>query len=88
MPAALNLTGQRFTRLTVFEKVSKTSGGQWKYKCVCDCGKETVVATGFKIRTASSPYNDATTNNWTATYDAPQKPFVGSNHVQGKAQAN
>lgn len=46
------------------------------------------LAGGFKIRTASSPYNDAATNNWTATYETPQKPFVGSNKVPGKAQGN
>jgi hypothetical protein len=45
-------------------------------------------AGGFKIRTASSPYNDAATNNWTATYSTPQKPFVGSNKVPGTAQGN
>lgn len=44
------------------------------------------LATGFKIRTASSPYNDATTNNWTATYSG--KPTVGSNHVPANAQGN
>lgn len=47
MPIALELTGQKFTRLTVGEKVGKTNGGQWRYKCTCDCGKETVVATGW-----------------------------------------
>jgi len=46
------------------------------------------VAGGFKIRTASSPYNDAASNSWTATYTSPQKPFVGSNKVPGTAQGN
>ena len=46
------------------------------------------LAGGFKLRTASSPYNDSATNNWTATYSTPQKPFVGSNAVPGKAQGN
>ena len=50
------------------------------------------LANGFKIRTASAPFNDSSASgrraNWTATYSTPQKPFVGSNHVQGKAQAN
>lgn len=47
MPAALNLTGQRFTRLLVHERVGKTQRGQWKYRCVCDCGNEIVAATGW-----------------------------------------
>lgn len=46
------------------------------------------VAGGFKIRTASSPYNDVASNSWTATYSTPQKPFVSSNSVPGKAQGN
>jgi hypothetical protein len=46
------------------------------------------LANGFKIRTASSPYNDVASNSWTATYTTPQKPFVGSNKVPGKAQGN
>ncbi len=47
VPAALNLTGQRFTRLTVHERSGKTQRGQWKYRCVCDCGKELDAATGW-----------------------------------------
>ena len=42
MAKALNIAGQRFGRLTVIERVeSPRAQAQWR--CVCDCGKETVV---------------------------------------------
>lgn len=36
-----NLVGQKFGKLTVIEKTEKYKGHS-KYKCVCDCGKETI----------------------------------------------
>jgi hypothetical protein len=45
------------------------------------------LATGFKIITASSPYNQAGTRNWTATYNG--KPTVGGGtHAPALAQGN
>ena len=42
MAKAINIAGQRFGRLTVIERVeSRRAQAQWR--CVCDCGKETVV---------------------------------------------
>lgn len=42
MAKAINIAGQRFGRLTVIERVeSPRAQAQWR--CVCDCGKETVV---------------------------------------------
>lgn len=46
MPKALNLVGQKFHKLTVLERAGKTPAGQWMYKCLCDCGQETVTRTG------------------------------------------
>lgn len=43
------------------------------------------LATGFKIRTASTSYNASASNTWTATYASPQKPTVGP---KGRAPAN
>ena len=43
----IDLTGQKFTRLLAIEKVGKTQSGQYKYKCVCDCGNKIVVAGGY-----------------------------------------
>lgn len=40
MPAAINLTGERFGRLTVIERVG-TQCGHVLWLCKCDCGKET-----------------------------------------------
>lgn len=41
---ALNLEGQRFTRLTVLRRVENNKKGQSRWLCKCDCGKEVVVA--------------------------------------------
>lgn len=52
MSHLIDLTGQRFGRLTVIEKVpSKTSNARWK--CLCDCGKETTVL-GTTLRRGES----------------------------------
>lgn len=42
-------------------------------------------AGGFKLRTASASYNQAGTNNWTATAGL---RFIGTNKVPNKAQTN
>ncbi len=41
----LNLTGQRFGRLTVIEP-APNMGKRTAWRCRCDCGRETVVTTG------------------------------------------
>lgn len=46
MPKALNLVGERFGKLLVLERAGKTSAGQYTYKCLCDCGEETIARTG------------------------------------------
>lgn len=52
MSHLIDLTGQRFGRLTVIEKVpSKTTNARWK--CLCDCGKETFVL-GTTLRRGQS----------------------------------
>lgn len=55
MPKLNDLTGQRFGRLTVIERaenyISKNGKSQQKtrWKCICDCGKYTIVhATSLK----------------------------------------
>ena len=47
---SMDLTGQRFSRLTVIsraeDKVDKNSGSRSVcWRCVCDCGNETIVRT-------------------------------------------
>lgn len=45
-PNALDLIGKKFGRLIVLERADKTPGAQQRWKCLCDCGKETFVTTG------------------------------------------
>lgn len=42
---AKDLTGQKFGRLTVIERAGSDKKWQARWKCLCDCGKETVVTT-------------------------------------------
>lgn len=49
MARILDLTGQRFGRLTVVElshKVQTPTGKRFYWQCVCDCGNETTVTVG------------------------------------------
>lgn len=41
----IDLKGQRFGKLTVLERVEK-SRGCWEWRCLCDCGNETIASTG------------------------------------------
>lgn len=41
----VDLTGQRFGRLTAMVPVGKSRGGNYLWDCVCDCGAHTVVAS-------------------------------------------
>lgn len=44
-----DLTGWKFGRLTVIEKAEKDKYGHWKWRCICDCGKETIAyAAGLR----------------------------------------
>lgn len=42
----LNLVGQVFTRLTVIEKLAGVPGRGTQYRCICECGEETLAFTG------------------------------------------
>lgn len=41
----IDLTGERFGRLTVIEEAGRSNGRQVLWKCQCDCGKECVVVS-------------------------------------------
>lgn len=43
MPNLIDLTGQRFGRLTVIERAGNDNNGSPKWKCKCDCGVKKVV---------------------------------------------
>lgn len=42
MSRVIDITGQRFERLTAVEKIGKTNQGNALWKCKCDCGNEIV----------------------------------------------
>ena len=46
MSKFIDLTGQKFGRLTVIGRADKNKGGQWKWNCKCECGKPTIVIAG------------------------------------------
>jgi len=52
MPSYLDITGQRFGRLTALEPV-KRHPKQMHWRCRCDCGEERIVAGG-KLRYGST----------------------------------
>lgn len=49
MHKKLDLTGQRFGRLTVIEESGRDNFRQVMWKCKCDCGNE-VVVRGYQLR--------------------------------------
>lgn len=42
----LDLTGQKFGRLTVIEQIGISKDGQKTYKCKCECGTEKIITSG------------------------------------------
>jgi hypothetical protein len=55
MPAALELTGQRFGRWTVLERAGANNHGKVLWKCQCDCGEiQQVIGSSLKNRTTKS----------------------------------
>ena len=45
MGKLIDLTGQKFGRLTVLTRKGKTKSGNAKWLCQCECGKETIVSS-------------------------------------------
>jgi len=45
-----DLTGKRFNRLVVLKRVENGNGFKSRWKCLCDCGNETIVA-GTNLKT-------------------------------------
>lgn len=42
----IDLTGQKFGKLTVIKKAKKDKWGQYQWLCKCECGKKTIVKGG------------------------------------------
>lgn len=49
MRKPLDLTNKKFNYLTVTEQMSRDQYGNLLYKCICDCGKETVTRSTYLI---------------------------------------
>ena len=50
MGKAIDLTGQKFGRLTVIKTVGKTKSGGYRWLCQCDCSHY-VSVDGYDLRT-------------------------------------
>lgn len=53
MSRALDLTGQRFGRLSILERGENDTRGNSQWKCVCDCGT-TKIVRGYDIASGAS----------------------------------
>lgn len=49
MSSLIDITGDRFGRLTVIRREANSKGGQARWLCKCDCGKDTIVL-GTELR--------------------------------------
>jgi len=55
MPKALDLSGQKFNKLTAIERTTNSPFGSARWTCRCDCGNTaTVVAASLKNNTIKS----------------------------------
>lgn len=50
MAKALELTGQRFGRLTVIERAENNKRGDTMWLCQCDCGNTTIIVKGAYLK--------------------------------------
>lgn len=53
MRKIIDLTGQKFNMLIVKEYIGKDQRGTSKWKCLCDCGKETIVL-GYSLENGNT----------------------------------
>lgn len=53
MPRKVNILGTRFYRLCVIEEMEADHRGEIQWKCLCDCGVETIV-TGYNLRSRNT----------------------------------
>lgn len=75
MGKMIDITGQRFGKLTVIENAGKLDGRRYSWKCHCDCGKECVVE-GVRLRSGNTKscgcgkYDGLTKHNEQQSLDA------------------
>jgi hypothetical protein len=53
MPKCIDLTNQKFNRLTVIRRVENSNHGKSRWLCRCDCGTNTIVKSN-DLRTANT----------------------------------
>lgn len=49
-----NLTGQRFGRLIVLGTWPPVPGGRTRWRCLCDCGQETIVGSAHHLTSGNT----------------------------------
>ncbi len=74
MGTKLDLTGQKFGRLTAVKEVGLNSAGVYKWLCVCDCGREHIVR-------ASNLRNGNTSSCGCLNKDAVKKAVTKHGHT-------
>ena len=47
MPRLVDVMGKKFGRLTAIERVENSRNGASRWRCMCDCGKESIVRGSF-----------------------------------------
>lgn len=60
-----DLTGQKFGKLFVVERSGKNKFGNVTWRCLCDCGKETIVSSGNLLRGNTKSCGCSKTNDLT-----------------------
>lgn len=60
--AFLDIQGRVFGRLTALERHSQTPRGVWKWRCICQCGKESIVRSsslskGYTVSCGCAVFN-------------------------------
>lgn len=77
MPKYKDLTGQKFTKLTVIERVGVSPTHSALWRCVCECGREKIVSSDSLKRQYGTKscgclkytaHNDASFNELLSTY--------------------
>jgi len=77
----IDLTGQRFGRLTVQGQAPRTYQTMWH--CVCACGKHSVVVSGANLRTGHTTSCGCVREELRPTY-AKRRDFTGEKNPRAK----
>lgn len=78
----IDLSGQKFGRLTVIEKAGSTKHGAIKWLCKCDCGNESIVI-GDELRKGKTTSCGCYAKE--IARETAKKHIAGKNKTHGKA---